>query len=120
MAGYFPQLLSLSQQLLRAAAAPVVQGAGEELYCLLFQRFADAYNQQEVLRALHCHLGAQVGGEASAALRVLLRLSREHTASLGRYAAFLTGILDHLDAYTDAQVHQVSRVQGLQGYSRAI
>jgi len=62
---------------------------------------------QEVLRALHSHLGAQVAAETSSALRVLLALSQQHTQALVGYAAFLTNILDYIDTYTDAQVHQV-------------
>lgn len=67
---------------------------------------------QEVLRALHSHLGAQMAAEASAALQVLLQLATQLTASLMRYAAFLTNILDYIEAYTDAQVGLVS-----EGYS---
>ena len=62
---------------------------------------------RQVLRALHAHLGAQVAAETGAALGVLLALARGHTAALAGYAAFLTNILDYVDAYTDAQVHQV-------------
>lgn len=47
MLEFFPQLLSLAQQLLRAAAEGV-QAAGAQLYCLLFKHFTPAYNQQEV------------------------------------------------------------------------
>lgn len=106
MLEFFPQLLSLAQQLLRHGAEAVA-AAGGELYCLLFKHFSAAYNQQEVLRALHSHLGAQVAAEASAALDVLLRLSQQHTAALAGFAAFLTNILDYIEAYTDSQVHQV-------------
>lgn len=42
-----------------------------------------------------------------ASLQVLLTLSQQHTAALAGYAAFLTNILDYVDGYTDAQVHQV-------------
>lgn len=38
---------------------------------------------------------------------MLLTLSQQHTAALAGYAAFLTNILDYVDGYTDAQVHQV-------------
>lgn len=47
MLEFFPQLLSLAQQLLRHAAE-AVQAAGAQLYCLLFKHFTAAYNQQEV------------------------------------------------------------------------
>lgn len=40
-------------------------------------------------------------------LQVLLTLSQQHTTALAGYAAFLTNILDYVDGYTDAQVHQV-------------
>ncbi|KAL4428110.1 hypothetical protein ABPG75_002199 [Micractinium tetrahymenae] len=111
MLDFFPQLLSLAQLLLRHGKEPVRE-AGAELYCCLFQQFTPHYNQQEVLRALHSHLGAQVPAETSAALGVLVALSRQHPAHLMRYAAFLTNILDYIDAYTDQQVHQVFVVFG--------
>jgi Fanconi anemia group D2 protein len=106
---FFPQLLSLSQQLLRSKAT-AVQQAGVQLYCCMFARFTDSYNQQEVLRALHSHLGVQEAAERSAALGVFCQLSEQHTDSLGRYAAFLANMLDHVDGYTDSQVHQVRAV----------
>lgn len=62
---------------------------------------------QDVLRALHSHLGSNVAAETDMALEVLSTLAREHTASLMAYAAFLTNMLDYLDGYTDAQAHQV-------------
>jgi hypothetical protein len=62
---------------------------------------------QEVLRALHSHLGAHVASETDAALQVLTGLARAHTVGLMKYAAFLTNILDYLDGYSDAQTHQV-------------
>lgn len=40
-------------------------------------------------------------------LQVLLQLSDNHTDTLGRYAAFLTNILDYIDSYSDHQVQQV-------------
>lgn len=46
MLQFFPQLLSLAQQLLRGTAPPVAV-AGAELYQLLFRHFSAAYNQQE-------------------------------------------------------------------------
>ncbi|KAL4858754.1 Fanconi anemia group D2 protein [Chlorella vulgaris] len=106
---FFPQLLSLSQQLLRSKAT-AVQQAGVQLYCCMFARFTESYNQQEVLRALHSHLGVQEAAERSAALGVFCQLSEQHTDSLGRYAAFLANMLDHVDGYTDSQVHQVFSV----------
>lgn len=112
MLEFFPQLLSLAQQLLRNTSVPV-QGTGVELFCCLFQHFTESYNQQEVLRALHSHLGAQVPAETTAALQVLLQLSDNHTDTLGRYAAFLTNILDYIDSYSDHQVQQVFAVFGL-------
>ncbi|KAL4445301.1 hypothetical protein ABPG77_011126 [Micractinium sp. CCAP 211/92] len=111
MLDFFPQLLALAQLLLRSGKEPVRE-AGAALYCCLFQHFTQHYNQQEVLRTLHSHLGAQVPAEASAALGVLVALARQHTAQLMRYAAFLTNILDYIDGYTDQQVHQVFVVFG--------
>lgn len=62
---------------------------------------------QEVLRALHSHLGAHVPAEVDAALEVLAKLAKAHNAGLMRYAAFLTNILDYLDGYSVSQTHQV-------------
>lgn len=109
LADHFPTLLSLGQQLLRVAT-PEVQAGGVVLFTALFTHFTDAFHQQEVLRTLHGHLGERVGSEVSAALDVLSRLSREQTSMLLRYAAFLTGILNYVDGYSDAQVHQTFAV----------
>ena len=151
MLEFFPQLLALAQQLLRAPSE-LVRAAGMELYCCMYCQFTEGFNQtvramqrwlplfvlwtgysarasfcrspqhsayvrasvqvQEVLRALHSHLGAQVAAETSAALQVLQRLSQQQTASLLGYAAFLTNILDYVDAYSDQQVQQARAVQG--------
>jgi hypothetical protein len=45
MLEYFPQLLAVAQQLVRATSANA-QDAGLELYHLLFVRFTQPYNQQ--------------------------------------------------------------------------
>ncbi|PSC75642.1 Fanconi anemia group D2-like protein [Micractinium conductrix] len=111
MAAFFPQLLSLAQQLLRAPAEPV-QLAGSELYVCLFKHFTEPFNRQEVLRVLHGHLGAQVPAEASAALGVLVSLAKQHGEALLGYAAFLTTVLDYVEGYTDPQVQQVFVVLG--------
>ena len=104
MAELFPSLLGLAQQLLPAAGAEV-SAAGATLYGALFRGFPSAYNQQEVLRVLHGHLGAAARGEASAALGVLLALAQQRL--LSGYASFLSSILDHVEGYADAQVEQV-------------
>ena len=96
---FFPSLLSLARLLVHAAAQPV-QATGAALYCTMFTHFTDAYFQQEVLRALHSHLGAHVGSEATSALGVLQRLAREQAGVLMRYAAFLTNILDYVGGYS--------------------
>lgn len=109
MVELFPSLLGLAQQLL-PAAAPEVSAAGATLYGALFRGFPFAYNQQEVLRVLHCHLGAAAREEASAALGVLLALAQQRL--LSGYASFLSSILDHVEGYSDSQVEQVFALFG--------
>jgi hypothetical protein len=63
--------------------------------------------EQEVLRALHSHLGAHGGsGEVPAALGVLCDLAALPGGALLRYAAFLTNILDYVDSYSEAHVRR--------------
>ena len=64
---------------------------------------------QEVLRALVSHLGTQCAAEATAALGVLLRLSREDEGAMLQHADFLTSVLDYAENYGDEQVQQVRR-----------
>jgi fanconi anemia group D2 protein len=103
MAPFLPLLLTLAQRLLQTTTPD----AGGALYAACFARFVDACSRQEVLRALHSHLGPQDPLEASAALDVLKGLAQHHTAALSRHAAFLTALLDHVDSYSDSQLHQV-------------
>ena len=99
----FSLLLSLAQHLLNDSAAAATV-AGATLFFTLFIEFTDAYCRQEVLRALHSHLGAPSSTEATAALGVLQRLAKECTAELMQYAAFLTTILDYVTGYNEEQL----------------
>ncbi len=62
---------------------------------------------QEVLAGLHGHLGSGQAGEVSTALQVLLALTHSHAALLLDHADFVSALLDCLDNFTQAQLHQV-------------
>ena len=59
---------------------------------------------QEVLRALHAHLGSQAAPQVSAALGALLSLAVSHAAALLSHSSFLMAILDHMDHYSPGQL----------------
>lgn len=99
----FSPIIALAQHLL-SDPTPAVSEAGAALFVTMFTEFSDAYCRQEVLRALHTHLGATVTAEATAALRVLQRLAHERTSDLMQYAAFLTTILDYVAGYNTEQL----------------
>lgn len=62
---------------------------------------------QEVLGGLQGHLGSGQAGEISTALAVLLSLTGEHAGQLLQHAHFVTALLDCLDTFSQAQLHQV-------------
>lgn len=62
---------------------------------------------QEVLGGLQGHLGSGQAGEISTALAVLLTLTGEHACQLLQHVDFLTTLLDCLDTFSQAQLHQV-------------
>ena len=62
---------------------------------------------QEVLRALHAHLGSSAAPQVSAALAALHSLSVGHASALLGHYSVLMAILDHTDAYTPDQLHTV-------------
>jgi Fanconi anemia group D2 protein len=99
----FSPIMALAQHLL-SDSTPAVSEAGAALFVTMFTEFSDAYCRQEVLRALHTHLGATATAEATAALRVLQRLAHERTSDLIQYAAFLTTILDYVAGYNAEQL----------------
>lgn len=100
---HFLELLVLAERLL-ADPGPAISAAGSVLCRGMFLEFKDPYRRQEVLLALHSHLGAAVPAEATTALGVLQSLARDATADLLEYAAFLTNILDYVTGYNDAQL----------------
>lgn len=62
---------------------------------------------QEVLGGLQGHLGSGQAAEISTALEVLLRLTGEHAGQLLQHAHFVAALLDCLDTFSQAQLHQV-------------
>lgn len=62
---------------------------------------------QEVLGGLQGHLGSGQAGEISTALAVLLSLTGQHAGQLLQHAHFVTALLDCLDTFSQAQLHQV-------------
>lgn len=60
-----------------------------------------------MLAGLHGHLGSGQAGEVSTALQVLLALTHSHAALLLDHADFVSALLDCLDNFTQAQLHQV-------------
>ncbi|KAK9810299.1 hypothetical protein WJX72_008290 [[Myrmecia] bisecta] len=101
----FSTLLAVAQMLTSAALS-----AGCELYKVLFESMEDSFYRQEVLRCLHAHVGSLSAPEVSTALDVFLGLSTSCPAHLGQYAAFVTSMMDHLDTFAPAQLHQVFTV----------
>jgi len=99
----FSPIIALAQHLL-SDPTPAVSEAGAALFVTMFTEFTDAYCRQEILRALHTHLGATASAEATAALQVLQRLAHERTSDLMQYAAFLSTILDYVTGYNTEQL----------------
>ena len=65
---------------------------------------------QEVLCALHVHLGSSAAPQVSAALDALHSLSARHGPALLGHTSVLLAILDHMDAYSPDQLHTVRHV----------
>ena len=139
LADLFASFLSLAGSL-ASATAEVVQRAGSRLYSELFLAFQDAYFRQvgkqsialsmqlvsvgpcllimpfmplwqEVLRALHSHLGSRLPAQVSTALAALLEMSGKHAELLLGYSAFLTNILEYIEDFTSPQLMQVHHRQ---------
>ena len=66
---------------------------------------------QEVLRALHAHLGSSAAPQVSAALAALHNLSVRHASALLAHTSVLMAILDHMDAYVPDQLHMVCNLE---------
>jgi hypothetical protein len=96
---YYATHLELAGQLLRATDATARQ-LGRSLYVLLLHEFGESYDRQELIGCLLTHVGSGNEPEVDTALLALVELSTEHTAALSQFSAFLTAILDHLDALT--------------------
>ena len=63
---------------------------------------------QEVLGALHGHLGSGQAAEVTAALGALLSLAHMHSQALLQHVGFASNLLDCLPSLTQPQVHQVT------------
>eukprot|EP00775_Hariotina_reticulata_P013726 gene13726-13848_t len=99
-------LLSLAEGWSRSRDAPLATAAAQ-LYVDLFVVFESSLEHQQVLQALHGHLGSGVMGEQDAALQALGELARSHKPLLAQYSSYLANVLDHLDAFTDGQLGRV-------------
>ncbi|KIZ01502.1 hypothetical protein MNEG_6459 [Monoraphidium neglectum] len=89
------------------AKEPQLRVAAGQLYRCLFVRVDSTPHRQEVLQALHGHLGSGQQQEEDVALEALLLLAHRHTELLARFGAFLASILDHLECFSDTQLRQV-------------
>jgi len=101
---FFSELVGIAQRLLADPQSLVVAAAGSDLYCVLFTEFTDSIYRQDLLLALHAHLGTAIPGEANTALGVLQRLAHDCTDDLLQFAAYLTNILDYMSEYSDGQL----------------
>ena len=63
---------------------------------------------QDVLGGLQGHVGSGQPGEVTTALDVLLALTHSHPSLLLQHAAFISTLLDCLDTFTQAHLHQVT------------
>ncbi|KAL3132723.1 hypothetical protein ABBQ32_009229 [Trebouxia sp. C0010 RCD-2024] len=100
-----PSLLELAGRLVQAGQAGC-QGAGSHLYTLLFA----APHPNKAPQYQQGHLGSGQAGEISTALAVLLGLTRGHACQLLQHAHFVGTLLDCLDNFSQAQLHQVFAV----------
>ena len=66
---------------------------------------------QEVLRALHAHLGSSAAPQVSTALAALHSLSIRHASALLGHTSVLMAILDHMDAFAPDQLHTVRHLK---------
>ena len=64
---------------------------------------------QLVLTGLHGHLGSGQAGEVSTALAVLLALTHSQPHHMLQHASLLSLLLESLDHFTAAQLHQVCK-----------
>ncbi|XP_073420419.1 Fanconi anemia group D2 protein isoform X2 [Dendrobates tinctorius] len=113
--GYFASILSLAQTLLRCVE-PVVSCFGSHLYKHSFLVF-DRYCQQELMAALVAHVCSGYADEVDTALDVMSDLVSSHTSTVGLYAVFIKGILDHLDNLNSHQTHKLFQILCVLGSS---
>ncbi|WIA09029.1 hypothetical protein OEZ85_008443 [Tetradesmus obliquus] len=101
-----PSLLALAESWARARE-PTLTAAAAHLYVHLFVGSGGSLERQQVLQALHGHLGSGVAGEQDAALQALSALAAAHRPLLGQYSSYLANVLDHLEGFSDSQLRQV-------------
>eukprot|EP00803_Ostreobium_quekettii_P001416 evm.model.scf_1341EXC.1 EVM.evm.TU.scf_1341EXC.1 scf_1341EXC:3500-11764(+) len=87
-----------------------LQRSGAHLYKLLFCEFHRSYHRQEVLHALHGHIGSGEEKEITAGLTVLEGIATTHVSSLVQFSAYLANILDYIERFDEHQLRLVFRV----------
>ncbi|KAI8343466.1 Fanconi anaemia protein FANCD2 [Chlamydoabsidia padenii] len=103
LSSYWPSILSLSENLLRAShQLSVLAPCSQALYIHAFQ-VCDSYNRQEIIGALVTHIGSGSAVEMDVALDVLLDLAQKNAAMVAVYNVFIKGVLDYLDNLTLSQ-----------------
>ena len=100
----FPALLRAAGALLRPKAAADARAAagGAAMYRIAFDAFPEHGRRQDTLAALAAHAGGGAAAERTAALTALLALARTEAAAMLQFAAFLVGLLDHVERMDDA------------------
>lgn len=98
------QLLALAGSLAAGGANERLAAASSHLYARLFATFEGPLQRQELLAALHVHMGSGVEREVSIALAALAALARSHPAALLSYGSYLTNCLDYLEVFTTPQL----------------
>ncbi|KAF6266710.1 Fanconi anaemia protein FancD2 nuclease-domain-containing protein [Scenedesmus sp. NREL 46B-D3] len=89
------------------AREATLTAAAAQLYLDLFVGSAGTLERQQVLQALHGHLGSGVAGEQDAALQALANLAVSQRPLLAQYSSYLANVLDHLEGFSNSQLRQV-------------
>ncbi|KAG0590520.1 hypothetical protein KC19_1G105500 [Ceratodon purpureus] len=106
---YFKTLLSVAESFLRNTELAAHE-FGTQVYMLLFEEFVGDFFRREVLGSLITHIGSGISSEIGAALDTLWLITKKKPQELLPMSAFLNGILDYLEGFQDAHLHQVYRV----------
>lgn len=91
------------------AAEPSARKTGVGLYALLFKLFKFGNARRNIIGALLEHTGSRRPNEVDSALEALVTIAREgeELRSLLPYTASIQGLLDFLEAFSDAQLRQI-------------